>query len=141
MMLALVHVIVDQAKHALPVVQVRPEVIKSLPPVTIGHVAEGPNPWEAFYVGIGVTAASVIIALGAFVVACITLTRVNRQIERANKQIVLADKQIGLSDKQIALANSQIEIANQQLDIAKDELTAVKNDFELTRMQFKEVTR
>lgn len=90
-----------------------PEVIQSLPPVTIGHVAEGPNPWIAFSVAIGVSAVAVIIAL-------ITLRKVNRQIEIANKQL---------------------RLGNEELDAVKGDFALAQRQFDLAQRQFREVTR
>jgi hypothetical protein len=97
-----------------------PEVIQSLPPVTIRHVMEGPDPWTAFF-------GTVAVALAAVIIALITLRQVYRQIAIANEQI--------------ALANQQIELADEQIAIAQEELAAVKADFDLAQKQFKEVTR
>ena len=92
-----------------------PEVIQSLPPVTIRHIMEGPNPWLAF---LGTVAISFI----ALVVALITLSRVNRQIKIANKQIDLANRQITLSTEQLLLATDQLGVAREELRLVTEDL-------------------
>lgn len=92
-----------------------PEVIQSLPPVTIRHIMEGPNPWFAF---LGTVAISFI----ALVVALITLSRVNRQIKIANKQIDLANRQITLSTEQLLLATDQLGVAREELRLVTEDL-------------------
>src|ERR1700734_2863158 len=111
--LAVIHLIIDRASHALPVVPAKPEVIQSLPPGTIGHIAEGPNPWLAFTIAITVSALAVIIA-------SITLRKVNQQID---------------------IANNQLGVANAELRAVKDDFALAQRQFDLAQQQFREVTR
>jgi hypothetical protein len=90
-----------------------PEVIQSLPPVTIQHIMEGPNPWFAF---LGTVAISFI----ALVVGLITLSRVNRQIKIANRQLGLAEMQLGLANDQIAIAREELSAVRDDLSIATE---------------------
>lgn len=110
---AISHVVIENARHVLPVRVVRPKVIQSLPPVTIGHVAEGPNLWFAFAAAIGVSVVAVIIA-------SITLRKVNSQIE---------------------IANRQLGVAKDELKAVKDDFALAKQQFDLAEQQFREVTR
>ena len=91
------------------------EVIQSLPPVTIRHIVEGPDPWIAFTVAIAVSIVAVIIA-------AITLRKVNEQIGIANRQLRLADKQITLATEQLMLATDQLAVAREELAAVKDDL-------------------
>lgn len=77
-----------------------PEVIQSLPPVTISHISEGPNPWLAF---IGPAAISTVAVL----IAVVTLIMVCRQIAIANRQLRVAYKELRAVNSDFRLAQKQ----------------------------------
>jgi hypothetical protein len=130
-LLAVVHVIVDHASHALPVVPVKPEVVQSLPPVTIGHIAEGPNPWIAFYVAIGVSGLAVIVAV-------VTLIMVCRQIKIANRQLRVAYKELKAVNSDFRLAQRQFNAVTRRpkISVTLSLEKPVLNDFSFVAARF-----
>jgi hypothetical protein len=87
----------------------RPEVIQSLPPVTIRHVMEGPNPWTAFW-------GPLVVAVAGLVVGVITLTQVLRQICLATKQLRIAARELVAVKADFKLAQRQFTLSQQQFN-------------------------
>jgi hypothetical protein len=83
---------------------VQPEVIQSLPPITIDKISDGPDPWIAFTVAIGVSVAAVVIA-------SITLRKVNEQI--------------GIANQQLGVASEKLAAVRNDFDLAQPALTEV----------------
>jgi hypothetical protein len=83
-----------------------PEVIQSKPPVTIQHIAEGPNPWWAFWGTVGLAGAALTVAL-------ITLWQVCRQIVLARFQIRIAVHQLKLAYRELHAVREHLKIASE----------------------------
>jgi hypothetical protein len=87
----------------------QPEVIQSLPPITIRHVMEGPNPWTAFW-------GPLVVAVAGLIVGVITLTQVLRQIRLATKQLRIAAKELVAVKADFKLAQRQFDLSQQQFN-------------------------
>jgi hypothetical protein len=87
-----------------------PEVIQSLPPVTIRHVMEGPNPWGAF-------TASLVLAAAGITVGLWTLRKVYDQIGIATKQLRLAEEELAAVKADFELATRMYEQSTKRPDL------------------------
>lgn len=102
-----------------------PEVIRSMPPVLIQHILEGPNPWLAFW-------GPLIVALVALSVACITLWKVFDQIKIATKQIGLAEDELAAVKADFELTQKMYEQSNKKPNL---ELQITNQGEEMTNFQ------
>lgn len=86
-----------------------PVIVRSMPPVTIGHVSEGPDSWLALRLTVGVAAAG--IAIGVW-----TLWKVYDQIRIANKQLTIANEELAAVKGDFKLSQQQFELAQRQFN-------------------------
>lgn len=98
-----------QAASPVPVIvrSTTPEVVKSLPPIVVSRVMEGPNPWLAFL-------GPVLLAAAGLTIAVWTLLKVYQQIRIANRQLVIASDELVAVKDDLALAQKQFDLAQRQ---------------------------
>ncbi|HEY6485544.1 MAG TPA: hypothetical protein VIX83_04085 [Candidatus Cybelea sp.] len=90
-----------------------PETIRTLPPVIIQRVIEGPNPWLAFV-------GTLLLAGAGIAVGLWTLRKVYEQI---------------------TIANAQLKIAGDELTAVRDDFALSQEQFALSQRQFAMVMR